>query len=216
MPLVYTFWITLSATLAIAGHYLALDWLHWIFKPATTLLIAVWAWRAQTVERGYQRVILIGLLLSCLGDVFLMLPGDWFLHGLVSFLLAHVGYLFAFRLRAPWVGHLWPFLLYALIAAPIVWILWPYLPSLLRAPVLLYVAALAAMAAQATAVWWRRRDRLTALAAIGGASFVLSDAILAWNRFVDPFEAGRLANLLSYWLAQWLIALSVATSVRSR
>lgn len=207
MSIKFVVLLVLSAGLAIIGHYLAMDLLHWLFKPLTTLLLAAWVWRRPAGD-AYRRWVLLGLLFSTAGDVFLMLPTDMFVQGLLSFLLAHITYLIAFRTRAPWAIVGWPFVFYAAVAAAVMSVLWPHLPTALRLPVSVYVLALAGMAAQAAAVWRQRRDRLTALAAAGAACFVLSDATLAWNRFVQPFELARLLVLLSYWLAQGLIACS--------
>ena len=211
MSLLYSSLVALAAGLAILGHYAELAPLHWLFKPLTTLLLPLWLWRQPAVEVGYRRWVLLGLLLSTAGDVFLMLPVDLFLPGLLSFLLAHISYLVAFRQRSPWVSVGWPFLLYAAVAAAVMTVLWPHLPGTLRAPVALYVIALAGMAAQATAVWRQRRGRLTALAAAGAACFVASDATLAWNRFVHAFDLAPLLVLISYWLAQWMIAQSAGS-----
>ncbi|HEY0506180.1 MAG TPA: lysoplasmalogenase [Lysobacter sp.] len=213
-PLVYAA-IAFAALLAIAGAYWpAMPWLHWIFKPLTTLLIAWIAWRTPSTLPRYRGWVLAGLLLSTCGDVFLMLPVDAFVPGLASFLLAHIAYLVALRQRGRWFATAWPFALYALVAGAVLWQLWPGLPAELRVPVVAYVAVLAAMAAQALAVWWRVRDGASASAAVGGACFVLSDALLAWDRFVGPFAAASAAVLASYWLAQFLIARSVPADER--
>lgn len=204
------FVVAACATLAIAGAYLpATPWLHWLFKPLTTLAIAWTVWRAGTSLPRYRHWLLAGLLLSTVGDVFLMLPVDAFVPGLASFLLAHLAYLLALRQRAPWFATAWPLLVYALVACIVLGQLWPGLPTALRGPVVVYVAVLAAMAAQALAVWWRHRDAASASAAWGGACFVLSDALLAWDRFVAPFAAAAAAVLASYWLAQWGLARSL-------
>jgi uncharacterized membrane protein YhhN len=87
-------------------------------------------------------------------------------------------------------------------------VLWPHLPDPLRIPVVAYVLVLAMMAAQAGAVWQRIRDRSSALAALGGAFFVASDATLAIDRFVAPFPAAIVVVLATYWTAQTLIGLS--------
>lgn len=202
--------IALSALLAIAGAYWpAMPWLHWVCKPLTTPLIAWIAWRTPSASPRYRGWLLAGLLLSTLGDVFLMLPMDAFVPGLASFLLAHVAYLVALCQRGRWFAAAWPFAVYALVAGGVLWQLWPGLPDALRPPVVVYVVVLAAMAAQALAVWWRHRDAASASAAWGGACFVLSDALLAWDRFVTPFAAASAAVLASYWIAQYLIARSV-------
>ena len=201
--------VALSALLAIAGAYWpAMPWLHWLCKPLTTLLIAWTVWCTPSALPRYRGWLLAGLLLSTLGDVFLMLPMDAFVPGLASFLIAHVAYLLALRQRGGWFAAAWPFAGYALVAGGVLSQLWPGLPEALRPPVVVYVAVLAVMAAQALAVWWRHRDAASASAAWGGACFVLSDALLAWDRFVTPFAAASAAVLASYWLAQWGLARS--------
>jgi len=202
--------VAASALLAIAGAYWpATPWLHWIFKPLTTLLIAAMVWRTTSTLPRYRAWLLAGLALSTAGDVFLMLPVDAFVAGLASFLLAHLAYLLALRQREGLFAAGWPFALYALVAGGVLSQLWPGLPGELRVPVVVYVIVLAAMAAQALAVWWRRRDAAAMSGAWGGACFVLSDALLAWDRFVAPFAAASFAVLASYWLAQWGLARSV-------
>ncbi|HJU38742.1 MAG TPA: lysoplasmalogenase [Tahibacter sp.] len=202
--------IALCALLAIAGAYgVGAPWLHWVTKPATTLALAWLVAAAAPVEPRYRLAILVGLALSTLGDVFLMLPGDWFVAGLASFLAAHIAYLVALTRRAAFFARRWPFAAYLALGAVVFGVLWPDLPDGLHAPVGVYVVVLAAMAAQAAAVWRARPDAVTASAALGGAFFVASDATLAIDRFTAPFDAARAVVLATYWIAQALIALSV-------
>lgn len=202
------------ALLAIAGAVVPdLRWLHHACKPLATLLIAAMVMRAPNRGR-YRTAVLAGLLLSALGDVFLMLPQapggtDWFVFGLASFLFAHVAYLAGFCSRARLLAAVWPFVAYAAIALGVSIVLWPHLPAALKVPVAVYVLLLAAMAAQSVAVWTRLRNRGAATAALGGAFFVASDATLAIDRFVAPFSAAIVIVLVTYWVAQLLIGLSV-------
>lgn len=212
---IWTWSIAVSAMAAIAAHYLQQPLLHWVAKPLATLLIAAMALAIVTGESAYRRWVVIGLLWSTLGDVFLMLPGDWFLHGLLSFLVAHIAYLVAFNRRERLFVRVSPFAAYALVAALVLAYLWPGIPAPMRIPVVIYVMALGAMAAQAAAIWRVRRDRATALAAIGGALFMVSDSLIAFNRFGEPFEASRFLVLASYWLAQYLIARSIGGDMAS-
>src|SRR5258708_3354306 len=72
-------------------------WLVYVFKPLTTGLILLLALIASGPELArYQWAIVTSLAFSLAGDVFLMLPGDLFLAGLLSFLVAHIAYLVAF------------------------------------------------------------------------------------------------------------------------
>ncbi|WP_460762206.1 lysoplasmalogenase [Lysobacter fragariae] len=210
--------VAIAASLAIAGALAPeLRWLHYVAKPTATLLVAAMVWRSPAIEPRYRSAILAGLLLSTLGDVFLMLPSmakgpDWFVFGLASFLFAHVAYLVAFCSRVRLFAVKWPFALYAIIAGGVLSVLWPHLPAELRVPVVAYVAVLATMAAQAAAVWSRLRTPTAAVAALGGVFFVASDATLAIDRFVAPFGAAIVIVLATYWAAQVLIGASARRS----
>lgn len=206
--------MAVAAVLAIVGAYLPSAPLHYVAKPLATLLIVAMVWTARSPERGYRNGIVAGLLLSTCGDVFLMVPGDYFVLGLASFLLAHLSYLFAFARRARLFTVAWPLLAYSVAAAIVLSILWPGLPQALRMPVVIYVVVLAAMAAQAAVVWRVRRDHASALAAAGGLFFIASDSMLAIDRFAAPFAAATLGVLATYWIAQSLIGLSVASVSR--
>jgi uncharacterized membrane protein YhhN len=199
-----------TAMLAIAGALLPdLRALHYVAKPLATLLVALLVWRALAPQADYRRAVLAGLLLSTLGDVWLMLPWDAFVAGLASFLVAHLAYLFAFTRRARLQFSRWPFLAYAVLAAAVLALLWPRLPDALRVPVVIYVVALAAMAAQAAVVALGQPSRSGRAAALGGLSFVVSDALLAIDRFHTPLPLAPLWVLASYWVAQFLIGRSV-------
>jgi hypothetical protein len=72
------------------------------------------------------------------------------------------------------------------------------------------------MAAQASSVWLARRGAVDGarwrVVAIGGALFVLSDAILATDKFLPgSVPMPTLWNLSIYWLAQWFIACAAVT-----
>lgn len=205
----------LSAAGAIVAAPWALDLppLAWVAKPLATLLVIAAAWTRVPTADSRRRGLLAGLALSWVGDVALMFP-QGFLAGLVAFLLAHLAYLWTFTRRARLAAMVAPFVGYLLVAGAIAAWIWPGVPGPMRVPVLLYVACLAAMAAQA-AVQWRvlqaAGDAAAAgarLAAVGGALFVVSDALLAINRFHTPLPASSLWILSSYWAAQWLIAAS--------
>lgn len=219
--------ILLAAIAAIIGASLDGDgrWLHWIAKPLTTLLIAAMALRSAglwpatdtpSANRPYARTILLGMAFSCMGDIFLMLPIDAFVPGLIAFLLAHLCYIIAFRAgfragRALWAAGA----LLAVFAGINLAGLWPLLPSDLRIPVVVYVAVLALMATLALARAWSHASTTTPAlpgarwAAIGAVLFVISDSVLAWDRFGGGLPAATLCVLSTYYAAQYCIARSV-------
>lgn len=208
----------ITAALAIASEPLGQPWLNFVFKPLTTLLLIAWAWPRGAQDGPRRRWLRVGLWLSLGGDVALLWPQSGFLPGLVSFLLAHLAYIVAFtrgwRLAIKPV----PFVGYAVLAAVILSQLWPGVPADLRPPVLVYVAALACMAAQAGAVWLAERqgtlEPWVRRAAIGGALFMASDATLAINKFAMPLPFAGLWILTTYWLAQAFIAGSLRPPAR--
>lgn len=197
--------IALSALIAIAaldGWGLPRAW-GFIAKPLTTILILAWAWPRGADEPRMQGRLRLGLLFSLSGDICLLWPQQGFLPGLVSFLLAHLCYIGAFLTRSRLARPRLPFALYALVAGGVLSQLWPGVPAELRVPVLVYVACLSAMAAQA-ACWWRSQTDASASrwAAIGGGLFVASDALIAIDRFAAPVPHAALFILTLYWLAQ--------------
>ncbi len=203
-----------SATLAILAFIGVLPApLAFVFKPLTTVLIILFAWPRGAAQPVLRRWIRAGLLLSLVGDVALLWPKQGFLPGLIAFLLAHLAYIAAFCVPARLAARPLAFVVCALVAAVILSQLWAGVPAALRAPVVAYVLCLATMASQA-AVWWRvaagRADATLARhAAIGGALFMVSDSLLAINRFALPLPLSSLWILLPYWVAQWCIAASL-------
>lgn len=195
------------ALLAIASApwALAQPWMNFVFKPLATLSVIAYAAGRGHDQPALRRWVLIGLWASLAGDVALLWPQQGFLPGLVSFLLAHLAYLWAFTRLRPLAADKLPFVIYAVVAGGILALLWPGVPGPLRVPVVAYVVCLASMAAQA-AVLWRAGLPRGAVLALGGALFVASDALLATNKFAGPLPLASLWILATYWSAQWCIA----------
>lgn len=194
-------------TLAIASApwALGLPWLNFVFKPLATIALIAFAAGRGHDKPVLRRWVLIGLVASLAGDVALLWPQQGFLPGLVSFLLAHLAYLWAFTRVRPLAAEKLPFVAYAAVAGGILALLWPGVPAPLRVPVVAYVICLAAMAAQA-AVLWRGGAPRGGRLALGGALFVASDALLATHRFAGPLPLASLWILATYWSAQACIA----------
>ena len=156
---------------------------------------------ASEGEQAEKRV-LAGLGLSWAGDVALMKPGDAaFGAGLGSFLAAHFFYLAAFRSRrnAEPVGGVGLKLGYLVAWIVLNALLLPRAGKM-RVPVFVYGATLAAMAVAAA-------DTGSPAVAAGGAAFMLSDSVLALNRFeAANIPAAGAIVMLTYTAAQALIA----------
>ncbi len=199
----------LSALLTILGKYRGPLWLIYLFKPLAMVFILTIAIRAAIGNwELYQISLVVGLLFSLAGDVFLMLPSDRFLPGLVSFLVAHVFYIVAFT-SVDGFAFSWLFLPYLLYGVIMVYVLWPHLGKMCG-PVLLYMIVILVMGWQAGELWHQARDEWRLLVAIGALLFLLSDSTLALNRFRRPFAAAEAIKLSTYFAAQALLALSLS------
>lgn len=200
--------ILASAALHIRAEYAGPRMRVYVFKPLTTALILLLAATAPAASPFYRDAVLAGLAFSLLGDVFLMLPKDRFIPGLVSFLIAHVWYLVAFTAGTGFHTAVLPLIPYLVGGIALMIVLWPHLGKM-RGPVLIYAAVIVAMGWQATARWEGLGGTGPLLAALGATLFILSDAALALNRFARPFPAAQALILATYYVAQWLIARSV-------
>jgi uncharacterized membrane protein YhhN len=207
--LILTLLAAASAVLQIWAEYHGPPLQIYIFKPLTMVFILLIAVRnARDYRAFYAYAIIAGLLFSLAGDVFLMLPTEQFVAGLVSFLMAHLFYIAAFthgsRLRYS-IGTLLPFVLYGIV---IFVVLSPSLGEM-KLPVLVYIVVILVMGWQAWERWQIIGQRVALIAVIGAILFIVSDSALAFNRFREPFELARALNLSTYFAAQWFIASSV-------
>ncbi|MFL6255400.1 MAG: lysoplasmalogenase [Pyrinomonadaceae bacterium] len=196
-----------SALLDIRAEHLGERRRVYVFKPLTTALIILFALQGTNAASGaYRALVVAGLVCSLVGDVFLMLPRDRFVTGLLSFLFAHLCYIAAFMLDG-WRVSGWAAAAFTVYGFRMLSLLWPRLGKL-KVPVVVYVFVIMLMAVEASSRWLAVGGRASAAACAGAVLFVVSDSALAWNRFVDGFRYAQLLILGTYFAAQWLIALS--------
>jgi uncharacterized membrane protein YhhN len=180
--------------------------------PILALAIAVWA-SPGPVAPTYAGLVAIGLVLSAVGDVSLVFPTG-FLAGLSAFFAAHCCYVAAFAPGATITTTTFgAAVALAVFAAAMLRYLWPYVRRL-RLPVVVYVTALSTMAWCAIArAATTGAGSAEAAAAIGVVSFLVSDGVLAVNRFARPLPAAHAIVMVTYYLAQTLIARSALYQV---
>lgn len=200
--------VVICSLLAIAAPYLWPEQplIFYIFKPATTILILLLALTAP--NNRYKIVVVLGLLFSLMGDIFLMLPSDQFLIGLICFLITHICYIIAFLADSRFGRPLWPYVLLTAIGLIIFTALSRGIETSMKVPVAIYAGALSFMTAQAIARNLQQRSTGSLFAAIGAVLFLISDTILALDRFLTPFEASHAVILATYYPAQYFVALS--------
>lgn len=191
----------------------------YVAKPATMVMLALFL-MAMTAggpqPRGQVLCFLAAVVLSLAGDVFLMLPRDLFLAGLVSFLLAHVAYIVgivAFGHVLSWSG---PVLAWMLILIGTIPIARRLLASIEdpaeRTGVTAYMGVITLMVAAAWTLPWRTGVPLAAgvAGAVGATLFFASDSMIGLRRFVRAFPGADVLIIVTYHLGQIGLVLSLA------
>ena len=214
-------WLSLSVAL--------LDWLaifrEWrkietFAKPGVMLLLLAWLWSTGGV-RGDLAWFALGLVFSLAGDVFLVLPKEQFIPGLISFLLAHLSYIAGFNRSLPPfnLASLSLLILVGLTALRVVRAIVEGMEATgharLKGAVLAYtgIISLMLLSALLTLVRTEWLEENAWLVSAGAILFFISDALLAWNKFVLPVRSGRLAVMVTYHSGQVLLILGAVLQV---
>ena len=176
---------------------------RWLKPGALVALIGV-ALSLGALDTSVGRWILVALLCSLAGDVFLLGDAEGsFIRGLASFLLGHLAYVVAFLLLAP---PMWsPVVALVLVALVIVGRRVFHGARVQGGPVLggavaAYMAVIGTMAALGVSLG---RPVLGA----GALLFLVSDAVLGWDRFVARQPWARVVVMTTYHLGQLLIVI---------
>jgi uncharacterized membrane protein YhhN len=201
--------IAISAFFAIYSKYKGHKVIFYAFKPLTMVLIVSLAWEKTTTSPSvYSYLILSGLCLSLLGDIFIMLPAARFLKpGLISFLTAYVLYILAFSRNMRIVSYL-PVLIILAVGAVVYLCLYNKLNKM-RLPVLIYVFVVSFVGWLAVNRHLWLLDQKSLLVMIGGILLVFSEMIWGINKFRKQFWLAEILILGSYFPAQLLFALSI-------
>jgi uncharacterized membrane protein YhhN len=166
---------------------------EWIAKPAALAFLLLWA----ALGDAPSWALMAALVFSLLGDVYLMQPANLFVAGLGAFLLGHLAYIGAFEASLGW-RVVWSVIVLG-VSAPVGLRIIGAVPSeITRVAVAAYMLVIGFMAGSAIAAG-------SFVATAGALLFMLSDSMIAWNRFVAPFANARLAIIVSYHLGQLLL-----------
>jgi uncharacterized membrane protein YhhN len=198
----------------LTSQVVDLPWLHTLCKPALLpLLLVYYVVSAREAGGSMSMLVVAALVLSWLGDVLLMGEGQsFFIFGLVSFLLAHVTYILAYRqhqqaddskaLRGiQKIRYGFP-LVFAGVG--LVMILYPRLSDL-RIPVMVYAGVITVMTLTGLFRFGRTNASSFAQVFAGAILFMMSDSLLAVNKFLEPLAYSGLWIMLTYLAAQWFI-----------
>jgi uncharacterized membrane protein YhhN len=205
--------LVVTVVLLIRAEFKGAKQQFYFYKPVSTLLVILVALLSLTtpnVQPSFTLWVTVALVLSLGGDVALMFESNRaFVIGLVFFLLAHVVYCIAFTLpNGFYPQDLITGAVLLAVAVAVYLYLRPGLGSM-QGPVLLYIVIICTMVNRATSAFFGNAFTITQawLMTVGAILFLLSDLVLAINRFRHPMEKHRL-SLILYYGGQLLIALS--------
>lgn len=208
MKEIFTFLAFILAVVAIYSNYNNIR-LHFFSKPATTITIILIALLSSQIPFNiYSILIIIGLVLSLTGDIFLMFEEKYFLLGLISFLIAHIFYIFAFSSitgldATPFIFI--PLIVITGISAKIL----AQKAGKMKFPVFVYILVISLMLWRGLELYHTLADNASLFAAIGATLFAISDFILGYNKFRNPVPWARVYILSTYYLAQYFISSSI-------
>jgi uncharacterized membrane protein YhhN len=187
------------------------DWqiAEYIFKPLLLISLGFYFVNA-TILRGSRvnQFILAAIIFCLLGDVILMFEG-YFIQGLLAFLVGHIFYILAFRNEAVKLFSqkelLMPTVVIAVYGAILLYIVLPSVGSALKIPIIVYALTIMTMTFMAL----HRFGNVTAdsfkYVTLGATLFVISDSLLAINKFVTPFPLAGILIMATYGIGQYLI-----------
>jgi uncharacterized membrane protein YhhN len=200
------FFIILIADLVAAqGQYKIAEY---FFKPLIVIWLMAWfVLQLRYIRNSLKKWILFALFFSWLGDVLLLFHDDhslFFLLGLSSFLIAHIFYSIFFhfvRVKEMVKSRWYLLLVVALYYAIIVAILSPYLGAM-KLPVRIYAVVISFMFLLAMHLLFIKHNSSGMWMMAGALLFVVSDSLLAFNKFYQPFEMAGFYVMSTYGLAQ--------------
>ena len=191
------------------------DTLIWYLKP---LLIPFLFYAVVKSEPFVtKKWLLLALLFSWIGDCILMFADKgelYFIFGLLAFLVAHILYIRLFFGRNSednhsnnqlfWLG----FIIIMIYLAGMLVLLLPTLGDL-KMPVGIYALTISIMLMLALKGTFNWKGNAKYLVLFGATFFVISDSILAIDKFLTPIASAWYSIMITYLIAQFSITYGI-------
>lgn len=201
----------------IVGEVTIVQGLVYVCKPLMMIVLGSWFYyNSRRVGDRFTLLIQAGLFFSLIGDVALMFQKQDefnFLIGLAAFLIAQLCYTMAFIHNIMETGPARGLWISALLGVGLITFgyffasrLMPYLDEFVVVPVVIYTVAICLMGVAAAFRLGRTYIKSFLYIFIGALLFITSDSILATNSFHQPLEHAKWSVILTYAVAQVLIA----------
>ena len=176
--------------------------LSYATKPLL-MLILIWMVLMAQNSKGLKIALVLALFFSWGGDMFLLFERNGlFVFGLGSFLLAHLVYIYVYQKKAKVsLLHALPFL--GFVGLFCFGVLWGKLSADLTVPVYMYMLVISMMGFMASNRVVHKESYTHVL--IGACLFIISDAFIAVNEFVQHVPYASFWVMSTYGIAQYLI-----------
>lgn len=202
--------VFIFAALEVYGEYKDDDTLIITFKPLVLPFIVLFYVFGAHINIDW--LIVVALLCGWAGDFFLMLKNEkWFLYGMVAFLLNQIFFIISFFIS---INDISDFNIWGLfLLGPVILIMLFTVPRFinktgdLKIPVLVYMAAILLMHIAAVLRLAEFLGLEFIFIYVGSIFFIFSDAFLALNKWDEAAKQKRIINMVTYFLAQFYIAL---------
>lgn len=205
------FVVSLAELVAVA---LGMEKLQWVFKPLIMIVLGVYYY-TQSNNAQISKAVVAAIIFSWVGDVSLMFQSNgevYFIIGLGAFLVAHVFYVLAYhqhidKTEGAGLHGIQKFrfsLPIVLAGTGLITILYAHLGNL-KIPVTLYAIVLMVMTLQALFRYGYTHTISFWFVFVGALLFMISDSMIAVNKFLSSFELAGLSIMATYILAQFLI-----------
>jgi uncharacterized membrane protein YhhN len=205
--------------LASAGELLASfiqsEMIHLVCKPLIMAFLGIYYWASTANTEHRSSSVVVAILFSLAGDVQLMLQKNnelFFVFGLAAFLIAHIFYIFSYR-QHRFESHpdelqgvqrirlAFPVIL---AGTGLVFVLYPVLGAL-KVPVVLYSIVIVVMVLNALFRYGRTGAKSYWMVFIGAVLFMISDSMIAIDKFLSPINEAEFLVMSTYIAAQFLI-----------
>lgn len=182
----------------------------YLLKAIPVIILCAFAFFSFPGVKG--KLMTLGFLFSAIGDIILELDtGSLFVFGLCAFLVAHLFYIASFiqkkKTTKPRRIISSCILIYGICLGGY---LFPYLGDM-QIPVMIYLCIIMGMGISA-AIGGDNHP----LTIAGACFFILSDSLIAVNRFLFPIPASSLFIMTTYYSGQLFIAAGVSWSVAKK
>lgn len=208
------------ALLELASHLLQNMQLHLFVKPLLMPLLVVYFTTKSLKAFKEAKWVLIALFFSFLGDTFLMFDGSaaiFFILGLSMFLLAHIFYIVFFYKQAnTLIVFKKPFSMVLVIFYGIflIYYLFPHLGEM-TLPVVVYASVIMMMLIFATNLWLNT-VKGSKWILLGALFFVISDSLIAIDKFAVRIWQAQFLIMITYIFAQWAIIEGVINLIQNK